>query len=164
MTRLMLISEAPWEIITTLMSARARKMRSAIPTVECICSPTMQRIALLFNTETSANCSRSFTMSSSRFELSMVSDTATSEVATRSTGVVCLLKTEKIDSRKPYAISMRVDWMLMTVIPFLEAIDFTAALDFGGSAMIRVPVEFGRFEFRTMTGMFFFTAGRMVLG
>jgi len=48
--------------------------------------------------------------------------------------------------------------MLITVIPFFEAIDLTATFDFGGSATIRVPLESGRFEFRTMTGMFFSTA------
>ena len=52
----------------------------------------------------------------------------------------------------------------MTVMPCFEAMDLTAAFDFGGSPTIRVPVDCGRFEFSTITGMFFSTAGRMVLG
>jgi len=50
------------------------------------------------------------------------------------------------------------------VIPFLLAIDFTETFDWGGFATTRVPVEFGRREFNTTTGIFFWTAGRIVLG
>src|SRR5512147_698037 len=94
----------------------------------------------------------------------MVNETATSEVLTRSTDVSCLWKTAKIDDKNPYAINIRADWILMTVIPFLEAIDFTVAFVFGGFPTMRVPVDRGRLELRTTTGMFFSTAGWIVLG
>ena len=60
-------------------------------------------------------------MSSSRRVLSTVTDTLTSDVVTTSTGVLKRSNTSKSRRRKPWAISIRVDVMSMTVTPRLQA-------------------------------------------
>ena len=66
--------------------------------------------------------------------------------------------------RKPCAISMRVEWMLTSVILRLHAIDLTTLSHGTASAVMRVPGTSGRREFRISTGMFFSIAGTTVAG
>ena len=94
----------------------------------------------------------------------MVSETLTSEVATMSTGVSKRSNTSKMRFRNPCAISMRVEWMLTSVILRLQAIDFTALAQGTASDTMRVPSTSGRREFRIRTGIFFSTAGITVAG
>src|SRR6185436_13907148 len=94
----------------------------------------------------------------------MVRETLTSEVATMSTEVSLRLKTSKMRFRKPYAISMRVEFTLTRVILRLHAIDFTALPQCTESEVMRVPGTSGRRELRMRTGMFFSIAGTTVAG
>ena len=69
----------------------------------------------------------------------MVSETLTSDVDTISTGVSKRSKTSKMRRRKPCAPSMRVERMLTTVMPRLQATDFR---------MLRARNRFGN-DFRS---------------
>ena len=80
----------------------------------------MQTIAMLGSRFTSAKLRRLWTMSSSRFELSTVTETLTSEVG-HVTGVLNRSNTSKSRLRKPCAISMRLEVMSTTVTPRLHA-------------------------------------------
>src|SRR5277367_1197488 len=94
--KLMLISDAPCEIMRTLMWRMALKSRAAIPFCPRIFSPTMQTSALRPSYFTSANLLRSAAISGSFSLESTVSETLTSEVETISTAHLCLSKTSKM--------------------------------------------------------------------
>ncbi len=92
----------------------------------------------------------------------MVTETETSEVAIRSTAVWCFSKISKIRRRNPYARSMREELMLISVMPFLQAMAFSPIP--GTFGMMQVPASWGRKVFFTQTGMPRFTAGWIVDG
>ena len=84
--------------------------------------------------------------------LSTVSETATSDVVIMSIGVRYCSKISNTLRRKPYAISMRAEWMRMTVMPSLAA---TAWNDFVSSSRfdIVVPGASGSIVFLSSTAI-----------
>src|SRR5579884_3054314 len=154
-TKVRLISEAPWEIMRTLMSPRAVNTRAAMPEVPRIFSPTRQTMALRPSYLTSAILVRS----AARFGIasleSTVSETLTSDVETTSTAQRCRSKASKIAFRNPCAPSMRAATTSTMVIRFFAAMALNAFRQLGAWAMMRVPSHFGLRELSTYTGMFF---------
>src|SRR5258706_9084779 len=163
-TKLMLISEAPCEIMRTLIPETAPKTFAAMPCVPRIFSPTRQTIALRPSYFTSARLRRSAAIAGIASFESTVTETLTSEVGTISTGHLCRANTSKMEARNPCAISMRVATMSTMVIRFLAAMALKVLRLGGMRAVMRVPSFFGLREFSTSTGMFFCTAGSSVAG
>src|SRR5260370_3777237 len=120
-TKLMLISEAPCEIMRIFTSPIAPNTLAAIPGVLRMFSPTRQTIALRPSYFTSAMRARSAAIAAMDSFESTVTETLTSEVETMSTGQRWLAKTSKMLLRKPWAMSMRVATTSTTVIRFLAA-------------------------------------------
>ena len=81
-----------------------------------------------------------------------------------STDVSWRSKISKIRRRNPCAISMRVEWILTSVILRLQAMDFTTFPQRTTSDTMRVPATSGRRELRISTGMFLSIAGTTVAG
>src|SRR5262245_8068534 len=162
--KLTLIAEAPCEIIETLICSMLEKIREATPGVNFRFSPIRQINAASRSTETSPRDCRSAAIASRRRVSSIVIETLTSEVATMSTEVSCLSKTAKRRERNPWAISIRSDVTLMTVIPRLNAMALTTARDGGALRTIAVPAASGRLELQTRAGMPLAIAGSSVLG
>ena len=127
-------------------------------------SPTAQIIAISRSQLASAKLWRLSRIASSRRVSSTVTETLTSEVVTTSTAVLNRSNTSNSRRRKPWAISMRVEVMSITVTSRLQARAVSWPSGWRASAVISVPVFSGRREFRMRTGMFFATAGRIVLG
>src|SRR6185437_3229240 len=93
--KLMLISDAPCEIMRRLMCVSAPKTCAAMPFWPRMFSPTMQISAFRPSYFTSANLRRSAAISGSRSLESTVSETLTSEVETISTEHLWRSKTSK---------------------------------------------------------------------
>ena len=120
-TNVTLISDAPSEIMLTGMSSLSstENTLATIPRDFLRPSPTTQNIALSGSSSTSA-IFFSYPEIASRFEReSTVSERLTSDVAMTSTLVSCDAKTSKTRARKPCIINMRVDVIVMSVIPSL---------------------------------------------
>src|SRR3989454_11536010 len=66
--------------------------------------------------------------------------------------------------RNPWAINIRVEWILTTVMFRLHATDLITLAQGTVWDTIRVPGTSGRHEFKTTTGMFFSIAGSTVAG
>ena len=94
-------SEAPKEIMTTLMSRNAPNMRAARPAWRTKPWPTMDTIAIPRSTCTSPSGARSASIAGSRSTSSTVSEIETSDVAIRSTGVRCRSNTSNTRATKP---------------------------------------------------------------
>src|ERR1700722_10832785 len=93
--KLILISDAPWEIMRRLMCRSAPKTCAAMPFWPRMFSPTMQIKAFRPSYFTSANLRRSAAISGRRSLESTVSETLTSEVETMSTEHLYRSKTSK---------------------------------------------------------------------
>src|SRR5438270_5087984 len=163
-TKLMLISDAPWEIMWMLASGMALKTLAAIPGVLLMFSPTRQTIALRPEYFTSASLARSAAIAAIDSFESTVTETLTSEVETMSTGQRCWANTSKMLFKKPWAMSMRVATTSTTVMRFLAAMALNRLLVLGAVAVMRVPSHLGLREFRISTGIFFWMAGSSVAG
>src|SRR5499433_1231041 len=163
-TKLILISDAPWEIMRMLTSGIAPKTLAAMPGVLRMFSPTRQTIAFRPSYFASARRARSAAIAAIASFESTVTETLTSEVETMSTGQRWLANTSKILFRNPCAINMRVATTSATVIRFLAAIALKIFLVLGAVAVIRVPSHFGLDEFKMSTGIFFWMAGNRVAG
>ena len=61
-------------------------------------------------------------------------------------------------------MSMRLEWILTTVILRLQAMDLTTLLEGTLAEVMRVPGTSGRREFRISTGISFSMAGTTVAG
>ena len=163
-TKLMLISEAPWEIIRMLMPETQAKVCAAIPGRSLRFVPTMHTSARPRSTSTFPKEASSSTADSKSLLSSVVSDTETSDVATRSILIRCLSKTSNKALRKPCAISIRDDVIVTATIGRFVANDFTNDLPAGASELMTVPGPSGLPEFRIRTGIAFCMAGRTVDG
>src|SRR5262245_33153798 len=100
-TKVRFITEAPWLIMLTLISPRARNSRAATPGVNLRLSPTTHTMALEGSTFTSPIRRSSWSIDSRRSVLSSVIDTEVSEVVTTSIDVWCLSNTSNIVLKKP---------------------------------------------------------------
>src|SRR5262244_5771 len=163
-TKLILISDAPWEIMRMFTSSIAQKTLAAMPGVLRMFSPTRQTMALRPSYFTSARRARSEAIAAMDSFESTVTDTLTSEVETMSTGQRWLAKTSKMLLRNPWAMSMRVATTSTTVMRFLAAMALNVFLLLGAEEVMRVPSHFGFCEFKISTGIFFWMAGSKVAG
>src|SRR5215813_3417411 len=116
-TKVRFMTEAPWLIMLTLISPRARNSLAATPGVNLRLSPTTQTMALPGSTLTSPMCLRSRRMASSRSVLSRVIETEVSEVVTTSIEVWCRSKTSKMVLKNPCAMIIRAEATFIMVTP-----------------------------------------------
>src|SRR5271166_5493497 len=160
----MLISDAPCEIMRTLMSFTASKTCAATPGRSRMLSPTRQMIACLPENFTYANFSRSAAIAGIASFESTVTEMLTSDVDTISTAQRCRAKISNTAARNPCAISMRAATISMIVMRCFAAMALNNDFDFWVRATNRVPSFAGFREFSTSTGMFFSIAGNTVAG
>src|SRR5262249_53212656 len=150
-TSVTLISDAPWEIISTLIGASALKSRAASPLVPRRPTPTTATIARFSKIVTSPSCSKSYTSPGRSATPSSVIETLIWLVEITSTDASCLAHSSNRVRRKPIAPSIRGARMLMTVTPRFHEIERTGEWPTGAGTTptrIWVPGRSGANELR----------------
>ncbi len=163
-TKVRLISEAPCEIMRTLMLPSAPKTFATMPGVSRMFSPTRQTSAFFPSYFTSANFPRSAASAGIPSLESTVRETLTPEIETASTARLCLSNVSKIERRKPCVERLRAAATSTRLMRFLTAMALKALRHAGAVACTHVPSHCGLREFRTYTGMLRCTAGSTVAG
>src|SRR4051812_13162292 len=130
--------------------------------VSAISLPTTDIMVWLSSISTVPNGSSSFTISVRCALLSMVTDTATSEVVIISIGVRYFSNTSNTLRKKPYASNMRLLFILIAIMLSLAATAFTPVL-FASSA-IMVPPDSGSIVLSSLTGTLDCCAGQIQVG
>src|SRR5690606_6987496 len=158
----MLLLLPPQHTIRTGICSRESKIFFSTPSLLVILLPTMEIIVWPLSTLMVPNFSSSDLIKVRLALLSMVTDTATSDVVIMSIGVLYCSNTSNTRRRNPYAMSIRDDLMLMAVmLSFAATALTTPSLPL---LVMMVPGAFSSMVFLSLTVTLYFCAGTMVDG